>query len=55
MAKEYVELNEMADNLYENYLPGPITVISVSKGNLYHLLCLYKELWVLGTLTMILL
>ncbi len=34
MAKEYVELNEMANNLYENYLPGPITVISVSKGNL---------------------
>jgi L-threonylcarbamoyladenylate synthase len=34
MAKEYVEINEMADNLYENYLPGPITVISMSKGKL---------------------
>lgn len=28
MAKEYVETNEIADNLYRNYLPGPITVIS---------------------------
>lgn len=34
MAEEYVEINEMAENLYENYLPGPITVISVSKGSL---------------------
>lgn len=34
MAEEYVDINDMADNLYENYLPGPITVISVSKGNL---------------------
>jgi L-threonylcarbamoyladenylate synthase len=34
MAEEYVEINEMANNLYENYLPGPITVISMSKGNL---------------------
>jgi L-threonylcarbamoyladenylate synthase len=34
MAKEYVEINEMANNLYENYLPGPITVISMSKGKL---------------------
>src|SRR5574344_1888407 len=32
MAKEYVEINEMASNLYSNYLPGPITVISKSKG-----------------------
>ena len=32
MASEYVELNEMANNLYDNYLPGPITVISMSKG-----------------------
>ncbi len=32
MAKEYVELNEMAENIYENYLPGPITVVSMSKG-----------------------
>ena len=34
MAEEYVEINEMAENLYKNYLPGPITVISMSKGNL---------------------
>ena len=32
MAEEYVDINEMADNLYQNYLPGPITVISMSKG-----------------------
>jgi len=34
MAEKYVEINEMADNLYNNYLPGPITVISMSKGEL---------------------
>ncbi len=34
MAKRYVDLNEMAENIYKNYLPGPITVISVSTGNL---------------------
>ncbi|MGI5897821.1 MAG: L-threonylcarbamoyladenylate synthase [Candidatus Dojkabacteria bacterium] len=34
MAEEYVELNEMASNIYKNYLPGPITVVSKSKGNL---------------------
>ena len=34
MAKEYVELNETANNIYNNYLPGPITVISFSKGTL---------------------
>jgi len=34
MAQEYVEINEMAKNLYDNYLPGPITVISMSKGEL---------------------
>ena len=34
MANEYVELNEMANNLYDNYLPGPLTVISMSKGAL---------------------
>ena len=32
MAERYVDINEMAKNLYENYLPGPITVISKSKG-----------------------
>lgn len=30
MAKLYVELNEMAINLYRQFLPGPITVISQS-------------------------
>lgn len=34
MAEKYVEINEMAENLYKNYLPGPITVISMSKGKL---------------------
>lgn len=34
MASKYVTLNEMADNIYKNYLPGPITVVSMSKGNL---------------------
>lgn len=32
MAKKYVETNEIADNLYNNYLPGPITVISKGLG-----------------------
>ncbi|MBN2100528.1 threonylcarbamoyl-AMP synthase [Candidatus Dojkabacteria bacterium] len=31
MASEYVEINEIADNLYDNYLPGPITVVSRGK------------------------
>ena len=30
MAKKYVSLNEMASNLYQEFLPGPITVISNS-------------------------
>jgi L-threonylcarbamoyladenylate synthase len=34
MASKYVEINEMGENIYKNYLPGPITVISISKGNL---------------------
>ncbi len=34
MAAKYVDINEMATNLYTNYLPGPITVVSKSKGNL---------------------
>jgi len=32
MAIKYVDLNEIADNLYENYLPGPITVVSRGRG-----------------------
>ena len=31
MAEEYVVLNETAKNLYRNFLPGPLTVISKSK------------------------
>ena len=34
MAKRYVELNEMALNIYKNYLPGPITVVSKSISTL---------------------
>jgi tRNA threonylcarbamoyl adenosine modification protein YjeE len=30
MAKEYVELNDMAQNFYDRFLPGPFTVISKS-------------------------
>lgn len=30
MAEKYVTLNQMADNLYTHFLPGPITVISQS-------------------------
>jgi tRNA threonylcarbamoyl adenosine modification protein (Sua5/YciO/YrdC/YwlC family)/tRNA threonylcarbamoyl adenosine modification protein YjeE len=33
MAQKYVEINEIADNLYNNYLPGPVTVVSSGKGN----------------------
>ena len=32
MADKYVEINEMGENIYNNYLPGPITIISMSKG-----------------------
>lgn len=32
MAGIYVEINETAENLYEQFLPGPVTVISKSKG-----------------------
>ncbi|MEM5792863.1 MAG: L-threonylcarbamoyladenylate synthase [Candidatus Aenigmatarchaeota archaeon] len=30
MSKKYVKLNEIAENLYDNYLPGPLTVVSKS-------------------------
>jgi L-threonylcarbamoyladenylate synthase len=33
MANEFVELNNSAKNIYKNFLPGPVTVISKSKGN----------------------
>lgn len=32
MAAVLVEINETANNLYKNFLPGPVTVISKSKG-----------------------
>jgi L-threonylcarbamoyladenylate synthase len=32
MAEEYVEVNAIARNLYEHFLPGPVTVVSKSKG-----------------------
>jgi L-threonylcarbamoyladenylate synthase len=32
MASDYVYLNKYAKSLYEKYLPGPLTVISKSKG-----------------------
>ncbi len=32
MARKYVELNDMAENLYDNYLPGPLTIVSKSLG-----------------------
>ncbi len=28
IASQYVEINEIAQNLYDNYLPGPLTVVS---------------------------
>jgi L-threonylcarbamoyladenylate synthase len=31
MAEEYVDLNETAKNLYKEFLPGPLTIISNSK------------------------
>ena len=31
MAEKYVELNETAKNLYEEFLPGPLTIISKGK------------------------
>lgn len=31
MAEEYVEINEMAENLYTTLLPGPVTVVSKGK------------------------
>lgn len=32
MASKYVDINRTARNLYANFLPGPLTVISKSKG-----------------------
>lgn len=33
MASNYVQINKTAKNLYDNFLPGPLTIISQSKGN----------------------
>lgn len=33
-ASQYAEINQTAENIYTNYLPGPITVVSRYKGNL---------------------
>lgn len=33
MAERYVEINSVAHNLYDNYVPGPLTVVSKSRGN----------------------
>jgi L-threonylcarbamoyladenylate synthase len=32
MAKKYAEINQTAENIYKNLLPGPVTVVSKSKG-----------------------
>ena len=32
MAEKYVIINETADNLYKKFLPGPLTVVSKSRG-----------------------
>ena len=32
MAEKYVFLNKTAKNLYKNFLPGPLTIVSKSKG-----------------------
>ena len=34
MAKNYIKLNKAALNIFENYLPGPITVVAKSLGKL---------------------
>ncbi|MFM7088105.1 MAG: L-threonylcarbamoyladenylate synthase [Candidatus Paceibacterota bacterium] len=36
MAEAYVEANDVARNLYENFLPGPITVVSRGKHKVAH-------------------
>ncbi len=32
MAEKYVAINETADNFYQKFLPGPLTVVSKSRG-----------------------
>lgn len=38
MAEKYVELNNTAKNIYKSFLPGPVTVISKSKGKVSSLI-----------------
>ena len=38
MAQDYVELNQAAESLYKNFLPGPVAVVSKSKGKLTKIL-----------------
>lgn len=32
LAHKYVEINDVANNVYQTFLPGPVTVVSKSKG-----------------------
>lgn len=34
MAQKYVEINKTANNLYDNFLPGPLTIVSLGKHKL---------------------
>ena len=43
MAKKYVVINKTADNLYQEFLPGPLTVVSKSKGKTIRVLEAGKE------------
>ena len=38
MAKKYVEINDTAENIYHRFLPGPMTVVSKSKGKIVRIL-----------------
>jgi len=38
MAEKYVVINKTADNLYQEFLPGPLTVVSKSKGKTVRIL-----------------
>lgn len=43
LAQKYVSLNQEAENIYKKFLPGPITVISKSRGEAVGLLQAGKE------------
>lgn len=36
MAEQYVKVNAVARNLYDAFLPGPLTVVSKGRGNVAH-------------------